>query len=97
MVALLAVSALFYALPPALKVGPDWLFVVLVAVLTVPGAFFHSVRVLPLARVCGHAASSILTLAMIGSLSLLVSRLSLHKESPSELLRAATALWIVTS
>src|SRR5579862_2246076 len=43
MVALLAVSGLFYALPPALKVGPDWVFVVLVAALTVPGAFFHSV------------------------------------------------------
>jgi hypothetical protein len=31
---------------------------------------------------------------MIGSLGLLVSRLPLHKESPSELLRAATALWV---
>ena len=65
MVALLAVSALFYALPPALKVGPDWLFVVLVAVLTVPWAFNHSIRHLKLNRVLGQAATSILTLAMI--------------------------------
>jgi hypothetical protein len=94
MVALLAVSALFYALPPALKVGPDWLFVLLVAALTAPGVVIHSLRHLSLMRVLGHTASSVLTLAMIGSLWLLVSRLPLHKESPSELLRAATALWV---
>src|ERR1022692_5049979 len=86
MVALLAVSALCYALPPTLKVGPDWMFLLLVAALTVPGAVSHSVRRLPLTRIFGYAASSILTLAMIGSLGLLVSRLPLHKESPSELL-----------
>ncbi len=51
MVALLSVSALFYALPPALKVGPDWLFVVLVAALTAPGVFFHQMRRRPLVRV----------------------------------------------
>src|SRR5712672_3003251 len=92
MAALLAVSALFYALPPALKVGPDWLFVLLVVVLRLPGVVFLSIRHLNLTRVLGHTASSILALAMVGSLSLLVSRLPLHKESPAELLRAATAL-----
>jgi hypothetical protein len=94
MVALLSVSALFYALPPALKVGPDWMFLLLVVALTAPGVVFHSIRHLSLMRVLGHTASSVLTLAMVGSLGLLVSRLPLHKESPSELLRAATALWV---
>jgi hypothetical protein len=94
MVALLAVSALFYAIPPALKVGPDWVFVVLVAALTMPGVFFRQLRRRPLIRVLGYAAVAIMTLAMIGSLSLLVARLPLHKESPADLLRAATALWI---
>ena len=94
MVALLAVSALFYALPPALKVGPDWLFVVLVAVLTLPGVLFRQARRRTIIRICGYAAISLMTLAMIGSLTLLIARLPLHKESPGELLRAATALWI---
>jgi len=94
MVALLAVSGLFSAIPPALKVGPDWLFLLLVAALTMPGAFFHKLRHRPVTRVLGYTAVSIMTLAMIGSLSLLVARLPLHKESPAELLRAATALWI---
>jgi hypothetical protein len=94
MVALLAVSALFYAIPPALKVGPDWVFVVLVAALTMPGVLFRQWRRRPLIRVLGYAAVGIMTLAMIGSLSLLVARLPLHKESPADLLRAATALWV---
>jgi hypothetical protein len=94
MVALLAVGALFYALPPALKVGPDWLFIILVAALTAPGVFLPSFRHRTIIRVLGYTAVSIMTLAMIGSLWLLVSRLPQHKESPAELLRAATALWI---
>jgi len=94
LVALLAVGALFYALPPAFQVAPDWLFLLLVAALAAPPVFFRSVRRLPLIRILGYVASSVMTLAMIGSLGLLVSRLPLHKESPSELLRAAAALWV---
>jgi hypothetical protein len=93
MVALLAVGALFYAIPPTLKVGPDWVFLILVTALTAPAVFFRSLRG-PLTRMLGYAAVSIMTIAMIGSLWLLVSRLPLHKESPSELLRAAAALWV---
>ena len=94
MLALIAVGALFYALPPALKVGPDWLLVGLVVALTAPGVCIRSIRHLPLMRFLGYAAVSIMTVAMVGSLWLLVSRLPQHKESPAELLRAATALWI---
>ena len=94
MVALLAVAALFYAMPPALKVGPEWLFFALVVALTAPGVCIRTIRHLTLMRVMGYAAVSIMTLAMIASLWLLVSRLPQHKETPAELLRAATALWI---
>jgi hypothetical protein len=94
MVALLAVVALFYAMPAALKVGPEWLFFALVVALTAPGVCVRSIRHLPLMRFLGYTAVSIMTVAMIGSLWLLVSRLPQHKETPAELLRAATALWI---
>jgi hypothetical protein len=94
MVALLAVAALFYAMPASLKVGPEWLFFALVVALTAPGVCVRSIRHLPLMRFLGYTAVGIMTVAMIGSLSLLVSRLPQHKESPAELLRAATALWI---
>lgn len=94
MVALLGASGLFYALPEALKVGPDWMIILLVAMLSAPGVFFRRYlpgRTLP---ICGHAAVGTVTLAMLGSLGLLVSRLPGHKETPAQLLRAAAALWI---
>jgi hypothetical protein len=94
LVAMLSVSALFYAIPPTLQFGPDWLFVVVVLVLTTPSVFLRRPQYRKVIRFLGYTAGSIMTLAMIGSLSLLVSRLPLHKESPAELLRAATALWI---
>jgi hypothetical protein len=94
LVALLAVSGLLYALPAGLKIAPDWVFLVIVVALATPGVFLHHRPYRPVIRVLGHAASSVMTLAMIGSLSLLIARLPLHKESPVELLRAATALWI---
>jgi hypothetical protein len=94
LVAMLSVNALFFAIPRTLKVGPDWLFVALVLVLTTPAVFFHQQRYSSIIRVLGFIVGSIMTLAMIGSLTLLVARLPLHKESPGDLLRAATALWI---
>jgi hypothetical protein len=93
MVALLGAGGLFYALPDALKVGPDWLVVALVAVFTAPGICLYHVRHRVI-RIFGHAAVGTVTLAMLGSLALLVARLPAHKETPAQLLRAAAALWI---
>ena len=92
--ALFGASGLFYALPDALKVGPDWLIILLVAVFATPGVALrrHCPRLLIL--IFGHAAVGTTTLAMLGSLGLLISRLPGHKETPSQLLRAASALWI---
>jgi hypothetical protein len=92
--ALLGASGLFFALPEGLKVGPDWVIVLLVAAFATPPLLFpkHCTRLW--IQICGHAAVATATLAIVGSLSLLVSRLPLHKESPAELLRAAAALWI---
>ena len=94
MVALLGATALFYALPPALKVGPDWLLILLVAAFTVPGTFFRHLCNVRTVQILGHLAVATPTVVMIASLTLLISRLPLHRESPSELLRAASALWV---
>ena len=94
MVALLGASGLFYALPDALKVGPDWLVILVVAVLAVPGVALHRFCPRILIQIFGHAAVGTTTLAMLGSLGLLISRLPGHRETPSQLLRAASALWI---
>lgn len=94
LVALLGASGLFYALPEALKVGPDWLIVVLVAVFAAPGVIFRRHRHRLIVQICGHAAVGTATVAMLGSLGLLVARLPGHKDTPGQLLRAAAALWI---
>jgi len=93
-VALLGATGLFFALPEALKVGPDWLIIVLVALFSMPGLMFRQYRQLLIVQISGHAAVATATLAMIGSLGLLVSRLPGHKETPGQLLRAAAALWV---
>jgi hypothetical protein len=93
LIAMLAVAGIFYALPPALKVGPDWLMLVVVVLLVTPGTLLRRRgRYLP-AQIFGYAALGTVTLAMIASLVLLVVRLPLHEETPAQLLRAAAALW----
>jgi hypothetical protein len=94
MVALLGAGGLFYALPDALKFGPDWLVVALVAVFATPGVILRHYCPRSITQMFGHAAVGTITLAMLGSLGLLISRLPGHKESPSQLLLAASALWI---
>jgi len=93
-IALLGASGLFFALPDALKVGPDWLILVLVAALAIPPLVLPHRRHHLGIRICGHAAVAVITLGMLVSLGLLIYRLPGHKETPSELLRAASALWI---
>ncbi len=93
-IALLAAGGLFYALPDALKIGPSWLILALVALFTLPGAILSRYRHHTAIRCSAHIAVATATLAMLGSLTLLISRLPAHKETPIELLRAASALWI---
>ena len=94
MLALLASGGLYWALPPTLTVGPDWGALVLVALLAFPAAISHRAGHWRLSRALGYAASGVVTLALIASLTLLVARLPAHKETPKQLLVAATALWI---
>jgi len=93
-VCLLAVGGLYLALPQSLVVGPRWLLLVLVTVLTVPTVIAwrrgHHVA----NQWLGYAISSIVTISMIGSVVLLVIALPKHVEQPVALLRSAAALWI---
>jgi len=91
--AMLSIGGLYYALPSQLKLGPDWLVLVLVAALTIPALIFHRRGNWRGAQLLGYAASSVVTLLVVMSLGLLIARLPAHKESPLQLLRAASALW----
>jgi hypothetical protein len=91
---MIAIGALYYAMPSALTVGPDWLVLVLVVLLVAPAMITQRTGYWRVSQVLGYAASGVVTLALIASLVLLVSRLPAKKETPAELLIAAAALWV---
>jgi hypothetical protein len=92
--AMIAIGGLFWALPSAMTVGPDWLALVLVAVLITPAIIFHQKGMHKANQIFGYLAQGVVTLSLAASLIILVVRLPGHKDSPGELLRAAAALWV---
>jgi hypothetical protein len=91
---MLSIGGVYYGLPPQLAVGPNWLVLVLVAVPTTLAMIFHRQRNWRLNQIAGYAASSVATLSVATSLGLLITRLPAHKDTPLQLLRAASALWV---
>jgi len=94
LIALLSVGGLHWILPSALTVGPDWLVFALVTVLVMPAMISYRAGHARASMTFGYAANSVVTLALIASLALLVSRLPSHKEAPIDLMRSAAVLWI---
>ena len=92
--AFLAICAIYLALPRDLIVGPIWLLPTLIVVLLVPTVVSHRVGKLSLNRILGFIISGITTLALIGSVILLVRTLPAHRESPLQLLRSGGLLWL---
>jgi len=94
LVASLATGVLFYAIPESLTVGPDWLLLVVIAALMIPTSLAHRTGRVGLNKIFGYSVLVVITLAVLSSLILLITRLPAHKETPVELLRAAAALWV---
>jgi hypothetical protein len=92
-IAVVAIAGLYLALPGYLIAGPRWLLPAIVAVFVVPLVFMHRTGRHHLDRVLGFLLNVVLAGAMAVSVCLLVSALPAHKESPTELLRSAAALW----
>src|SRR5262245_10053137 len=92
--AFLAICAIYLALPRNLVVGPIWLLPTLIVVLLVPTVVSHRVGRHSLNRTLGFVINGITTLALIGSVILLVRALPAHQESPLQLLRSAGLLWL---
>jgi hypothetical protein len=93
--AFLAICAIYLALPRNLVVGPIWLLPTLIVVLLVPTVVSHRVGRHSLNRTLGFVISGITTLALIGSVVLLVRALPAHRQPPpSQLLRSGGLLWL---
>src|SRR6266487_6007528 len=94
LLAFLAIGGIYLALPPWVIVGPIWLLPALIAVLLVPTVVTHRMGRHSLNHALGIAISAITTLALIGSVILLVTALPSHNEAPLRLLGSGAALWL---
>lgn len=92
--AVLAVGAIYLALPRNVVVGPIWLLPTLIVVLLVPTVVSHRVGKQSLNRLLGFIINGITTLALIGSVILLVRALPSHRGTPLQLLRSGGLLWV---
>jgi hypothetical protein len=94
LVAFLAVGAIYLALPRDLIVGPIWLLPTLIVVLLIPTVVTHRAGRRSLNRALGIVINGITTLALIGSVILLVRALPSHREAPLKLLLSGGLLWV---
>src|SRR5207237_5477951 len=94
LLAFLAVGAIYLALPRDLIVGPTWLLPTLIVVLLVPTVLTHRAGKRSLNRALGIVINGITTLALIGSVVLLVRALPSHRETPLKLLLSGGLLWL---
>jgi hypothetical protein len=94
LLAFLAIGAIYVALPRNLVVGPIWLVPTVIVILLVPTVVSHRMGRHSLNRALGIIINGITTLALIGSVILLVRALPSHRETPLQLLRSGGLLWL---
>jgi len=94
LLAVLAIGAIYLALPRNLVVGPIWFLPTLIVVLLVPTVVSHRAGKRSLNRALGILINGITTLALIASVALLVRALPSHREAPLALLRSGALLWL---
>ena len=82
------------ALPRSLIIGPTWLLPTLIVVLLIPTVLTHRHGKRSLNRALGILISSITTIALVGSVVLLVRALPSHRASPLSLLLSGAELWL---
>ena len=92
--ALIAVGCIYAALPPWFIVGPAWLLPAIIAVLLVPTITTHRMGHHSLNHALGIIINAIITLALIGSVGLLVRTLPGQKQAPLPLLLSGAELWL---
>jgi hypothetical protein len=94
LIAILGVGGLYLSLPASLTIGPSWLLLAVVSVLMVPVVIARLRGSFVLNQVLGYIVLAIVTAFLLWSLWMLVRSLLYHQIAPSNLLRAATALWV---
>jgi hypothetical protein len=94
LIALVGVGGITLSLPHSLVVGPRWLLLALVTLLLIPTSLAHRAGLHRIDHILGYVISVVVTLALAGSLALLIIRLPTKEETPASLLTSAAALWV---
>src|SRR6266576_3750798 len=79
--------------PPWFIVGPTWFLPAIIAALLVPTIMTHRTGRHSLNHALGILINAIITIALIGSVVLLVTALPSHRDEPLRLLASGAALW----
>ena len=92
-IAVLAVTFLYWSLPERLTPGPTWLFLAIVPILLIATVLAYRAGRTTLNFRLGVTLLGIITVAVLSSLGTLIAGLPDKREPPRELLRSAVALW----
>jgi hypothetical protein len=93
-VAMGADALIHFALPERFSLGPRWILFAVIFALLVPIVFSFRIGRPDIVRILTFCAIGALTIALIGSLGLLIAGLPQHKDPPRTLLLSAVLLWI---
>jgi hypothetical protein len=94
LVAMMAASGVYLAMPEPLSFGPSWMLLGIMTLLMIPIVVSHRRERFDISRILTLVANGLITLAMIVSLIFLIQGIPKHAEAPKDLLRSASALWI---
>src|SRR3974390_3130477 len=94
LVGLLAMGGIFLSLPEPLTPGPNWLLLVLIALLGTAAVLKNRLGRRDLNQVLGITLSAVPTIGLVWALAALIAGLPSHRESATALLRSAVAIWI---
>jgi hypothetical protein len=92
--ALVAVGGVYLALPQSLIVGPAWLLPAIIVVSLAPTIVAHRTGRHSFNHILGIINSSLITIALAGSVFLLVTTLPSHESPPVRLLLSGAELWV---
>jgi len=94
LLAMAAVGGVYLALPRELVIGPTWLLPTVIAVLLAPTIVTHRMERHSFNHALGIVNNGIITVVLIGSVTLLVATLASHREAPLRLLSSGAELWL---
>ncbi len=91
--ALVIIGALVEELPHQLAFGPRWSLLGIVVLLAVPTVLARRGGYSTVNRILGYTLNAVVTVALIGSVALLVRSLPRHTVPAEQLLKVAAVLW----